>query len=68
LLSDLHILELATVNAAAILDWQDHLGSLAGKCADLMVLDGKPQNPYGALLNANEHSLHQAMINGVPRC
>jgi len=69
LLSDLHIFELATVNAAAILGWQDHLGSLeTGKCADLIVLDGKPQNPYAALLNANEQSLHLVMINGVPRC
>ena len=51
------------------LDWQDHLGSLeVGKCADLIVLDGKPQDPYGALLNANEQSIHLVMINGVPRC
>jgi 5-methylthioadenosine/S-adenosylhomocysteine deaminase len=69
LLSDLHIIELATINAAAILHWQDHLGSLeVGKCADLIVLDGKAQDPYGALLNADEQSLHLVMINGVPRC
>jgi hypothetical protein len=69
LLSDLQIIELATINAAAILHWQDHLGSLeSGKCADLIVLEGKPQNPYGALLKANEESLDLVMINGVPRC
>jgi 5-methylthioadenosine/S-adenosylhomocysteine deaminase len=69
LMSDLQILELATVHAAAILSWQDHLGSLeAGKCADLLVLDGKPQDPYGALLKADEQSIHLVMINGVPRC
>jgi 5-methylthioadenosine/S-adenosylhomocysteine deaminase len=69
LMSDLQILELATVHAAAILSWQDHLGSLeAGKCADLLVLDGKPQDPYGALLKADEQSIQLVMINGVPRC
>jgi 5-methylthioadenosine/S-adenosylhomocysteine deaminase len=68
-LSDLQIVELATVNAAAILSWQDHLGSLeVGKCADLIVIDGKAQDPYGALLNANEKAIHMVMINGVPRC
>src|SRR5262249_34962971 len=62
LLSDLQIAELATINAAAILGWQQHLGSLeAGKCADLIVLDGKPQNPYKTLLNANERSIHLVM-------
>ena len=69
LLSDMQILELATVNAAAILSWQDHLGSLeAGKCADLLVVEGKPLDPYGALLKADEQSIHLVMINGVPRC
>ena len=69
LLSDLQIVELATINAAAILGWQQHLGSLeVGKCADLIVLDGKPQDPYGALLNASERSIHLVLINGVPRC
>ena len=44
--SDLQIIELATINAAAILGWQEQLGSLeVGKCADLIVLDGKSQNP-----------------------
>jgi 5-methylthioadenosine/S-adenosylhomocysteine deaminase len=69
LLSDLQIIELATIHAAAILDWQEHLGSLeVGKCADLIVLDGKPHDPYGALLKANERSIQLVMINGVPRC
>lgn len=68
LLSDRQILELATVNAAAILGWQDHLGSLeTGKCADLFVLAGKPADPYGALLKADEQSIQLVMINGVPR-
>jgi len=68
LLSDLQILELATVNAAAILGWHNHLGSLeVSKCADLLVLDGKTDDPYGALIHANEDSIHLVMINGVPR-
>lgn len=68
LLSDRQLLELATVNAAAILGWQDHLGSLeTGKCADLFVLAGKPADPYGALIKADEQSIQLVMINGVPR-
>ena len=69
LLSDLQIIELATIQAAAILGWQEHLGSLeVGKCADLIVLDSKPQNPYGVLVKATERSIQLVMINGVPRC
>ena len=67
-MSDRDILALATTNAAAILHWDDRLGSLeAGKCADLFVQDGTPRDPYGALLRADESSVELVMINGVPR-
>jgi cytosine/adenosine deaminase-related metal-dependent hydrolase len=69
LLSDRQIVELATVNAAAILGWQSHVGSLEpNKCADLFVLEGKPQDPYGSLIKANESDVQLVLINGVPRC
>jgi 5-methylthioadenosine/S-adenosylhomocysteine deaminase len=68
MLSDSEIVGLATTNPAAILSWDQHLGSLeAGKLADLMVIGGKPADPYGALLKATEKSVHLVMINGVPR-
>jgi 5-methylthioadenosine/S-adenosylhomocysteine deaminase len=67
-LSDTEIVALATVNAAAILHWQDQLGSIeAGKRADFLVLDTAPQNPYEALLKAGESAVQLVMINGVAR-
>jgi len=68
ILSDSDILALATTNAAAILNWQDRLGSIeAGKRADLLVIGGASQDPYGALLKAKESSIQLVMINGVAR-
>lgn len=62
------IVALATTNAAAILHWQDRLGSIeAGKCADFLVLNTAPQDPYDALLRANESAIQLVMINGVAR-
>ncbi len=67
--SDAEITELATTNAAAILHWDAHLGSIAaGKYADFMVLTGKPADPYRALMKAGERSIQMVMINGIARC
>ncbi|MFB3922576.1 MAG: amidohydrolase family protein [Terriglobia bacterium] len=68
ILSDSDILALATTNAAAILHWQELLGSIeAGKRADFLVLDSAPQDPYAGLLKANESAIQLVMINGVAR-
>jgi 5-methylthioadenosine/S-adenosylhomocysteine deaminase len=67
-LSDRDILALATTNAAAILHWEDRLGSIEPrKYADLLVLSGAPQDPYGALINAAETAIQMVMIHGVAR-
>jgi hypothetical protein len=34
----------------------------------LFVLEGKPQDPYGSLIKANESDIQLVLINGVPRC
>jgi cytosine/adenosine deaminase-related metal-dependent hydrolase len=66
--SDRDIVAMATREAASILGWQDVLGSIRpGARADLIVLDGTPDDPYRALVNALETSLSLVMINGVPR-
>jgi 5-methylthioadenosine/S-adenosylhomocysteine deaminase len=66
---DREIVQMATTNAAAILHWEDRLGSIeAGKCADLLVLHGKSRDPYAALMHASERSIQLILINGVPRC
>jgi 5-methylthioadenosine/S-adenosylhomocysteine deaminase len=66
--SDRDLVAMATRDAAAILGWQQRLGSLrAGARADLIVLDGTPDDPYKALVKAAETSLSLVMINGVAR-
>jgi hypothetical protein len=66
--SDRDIVAMATRDAAAILGWQQALGSIRpGARADLIVLDSTPDDPYRALVRAVETSLTLVMINGVPR-
>lgn len=66
--SDRQIVSMATRNAAAILDWEDRLGSIeAGKLADLFVIRGASRDPYAALLDAEETDVSLVMIGGVAR-
>lgn len=66
--SDADIVALATTNAAKILHWEDHLGSLEpGKRGDLLVIKGTSADPYGTLINSVESSIKLVMINGVAR-
>lgn len=66
--SDADLVALATTNAASILQWQDRLGSIeAGKRADFLVIEGAPDDPYGALIRAAENSIKLVLINGVAR-
>jgi len=59
---------MATRDAAAILKWHKALGTLEpGKRADIVVIDGKAGDPYGALIKAKETSIRLVMINGVAR-
>jgi hypothetical protein len=62
------LVAMATRTAAEILKWGHVLGSLEpGKRADLLVIDGKSRDPYGALLQAPETAIRLVMINGVAR-
>jgi hypothetical protein len=66
--SDEEIIALATRNAAAILGWEQEIGSLeTGKRADLIVIQGSNKDPYATLLEANERSIELVVIEGVPR-
>jgi cytosine/adenosine deaminase-related metal-dependent hydrolase len=66
--SNRDLVAMATREAAAILGWQNVLGSLkASARADLIVLDGTPTDPYKALVEAKETALSLVMINGVAR-
>ena len=67
-LPDRDLIAIATIDAAAILRWEGHLGSLeAGKRADLIVVAGTGDDPYGHLLEARETDLELVMIDGVTR-
>jgi cytosine/adenosine deaminase-related metal-dependent hydrolase len=61
------LLEMVTINAAKTLGLGDVLGSLTvGKKADLVVLDGDPNKPYDALLEATPNKVRLVLVNGVP--
>jgi hypothetical protein len=62
------LVAMATRNAAAILRWENALGSLeAGKRADIVVIDGRSGDPYEALIKASEASIRLVIVNGVAR-
>ncbi len=66
--SDRDLVAMATRDAASILGWQNALGSIRpGARADLIVLDGRSDDPYKALVHAAETGISLVMINGVPR-
>ncbi len=67
--SDEELCRMTNTNAARMLKWQDHLGTLApGKKADFIVLTGKADEVYKRLIEARESSLIWTVIGGVPRC
>lgn len=67
-LADRELIAMATSTAAAILGWQQEIGSLeAGKRADLIVVTGVDADPYQQLLHARESDLRLVMIEGVAR-
>ena len=67
------LVAMATTTPAAILKWQDQLGSLeSGKLADLLVVQSSPNaatnaDPYVRLLHASESDIALVVIDGVPR-
>ena len=68
LLSARDLVAMATRDAAAILKWQQSLGSIEiGKRADLLVVDGASGDPYEMLIKAKETDIRLLMINGIGR-
>lgn len=66
--TDRELIALATRNAAAILKWEQSLGSIeAGKHADLLVVDGRGGDPYARLLDAADTDISLVVIGGAPR-
>ena len=67
-LSDFDLIALATRNAAKILRWDEHLGTLEpGKRADLLVVSGATGDAHAHLFTRSEHDVELVVINGVPR-
>jgi hypothetical protein len=67
-LSDEDLVAMVTSTPAAMLGWDQQLGSIEpGKRADLIVLRSAAGNPYTSLVNATEATITLVVINGVPR-
>ncbi|TXH82576.1 MAG: amidohydrolase [Thauera aminoaromatica] len=57
-----------TVNAAAALQWDEHVGRIAeGMLADLLVLDSNQVDPFENLVRATERDVRLVIIDGHPR-
>lgn len=69
------LVEMATINAAMAVRWDDQVGSIeAGKAADLLVIDappvsrgkdGIPASPYRRLIDATERDVELVMVGGI---
>jgi C-terminal processing protease CtpA/Prc len=66
--SNIELVQMATINPAKILGWDQMLGSIeVGKKADFVVINGYNGDPYNNLIEATERNIYGAFINGVPR-
>jgi 5-methylthioadenosine/S-adenosylhomocysteine deaminase len=60
--------EMVTVNPAAALGWDDHVGRLRpGLEADLVVLDERNDDPYRNLIEGTERDVRLVLVGGKPR-
>jgi 5-methylthioadenosine/S-adenosylhomocysteine deaminase len=68
LLTERQIVELATVNPARMVGWQDKVGTLkAGMYADLVVIDDRhAPNAYRNLIDAVEQNVQLVFVGGNP--
>lgn len=67
-ITDHDLLAMATTTPAAMLGWQDELGTLeVGKKADLIAIAGTSGDPYGTAIDATENDVNLVVINGIPR-
>jgi hypothetical protein len=59
---------MVTRDAAKILKWDKVIGSIEqGKRADLLVIEGEQNDPYGQLISALETDMSLVLIDGVNR-
>lgn len=66
--SDYELVAMATCNAAAIIKWNEELGTLEkGKRADLLVIGKQGKDHYRTLLTASEEQIGLVVVNGAPR-
>lgn len=62
------LVEMVTTNPARAVKWDHLLGSIQpGRLADLVVVDGRGDDPYEQLLRAEETTVALVVIGGVPR-
>jgi 5-methylthioadenosine/S-adenosylhomocysteine deaminase len=61
------LVDMVTSAPAHIAGVEDEVGSIrAGLRADLVVIAGDPDNPYGAVLDARPRDIQMVLIEGVP--
>jgi hypothetical protein len=66
--SDRDLVRMATIDAARILRWDQHLGSIeAGKRADVIAVGGPSADPLEVLFKADESDIRLSVIDGNPR-
>jgi len=64
-ISDEELVYMATVQAAAALRVESRIGSLApGLLADILVIEGNPENPFAALVGASEFDISLLTVGG----
>lgn len=62
------LVAMATINPARAVKWDKLLGSIEpGRLADLVVVDGRRDDPYEQLLEARETTVALVVIGGTPR-
>lgn len=67
-LSDECLVRAVTSDAARVTAWDGKVGVVAeGTLADLIVVDGRDQPPYAALIDASEKGLSLVIVDGVAR-
>lgn len=67
LFTDRQIVEMATVNPARMVHWQDKVGMVkAGMTADLLVVDDLGKSTYRNLIQATEANVQLVLVGGNP--
>jgi len=66
-LSDQQLVEMVTTTPAIIAGISEFVGSISeGLFADLLIIDGNPEQPYRSLIEADASDVKLVLIDGVP--